>query len=50
MMLWLVAVVLAVAGLVEFVQGSILMGVAFLVMAAVVGPGGANISGRRRAT
>lgn len=38
--LWLVAVVLAVIGVVQLLQGQIIFGVVLLVVAAGVGPGG----------
>lgn len=38
--LWLVAVVIAIIGVVQLVQGQILFGIILLVAAAAVGPGG----------
>ena len=46
LILWLVAVVLAVVGLVQLVQGQIILGVVLLVAACLVGPGGYSIFGR----
>ena len=47
--LWLLAVVLAIVGIVQLLQGQILLGVILLVVAALVGPGGYSIfrPGRR---
>lgn len=38
--LWVIAVVIAVIGIVQLVQGQILWGIVLLVVAAAVGPGG----------
>ena len=48
-MLWLLAVVLAVFGVLALLQGSVIVGVLLLIAAAVVGPGGYQI-GRGRST
>jgi hypothetical protein len=48
MILWVVAVVLAVVGVVQLLQGQILLAVAFFVAAALVGPGGVSLFGRSR--
>jgi hypothetical protein len=42
-LLWIVAVVLAVVGIVQLLQGQILLGIALLVVACLVGPGGYSI-------
>ncbi len=39
-LLWLIAVVIAIVGLVQLLQGQVILGVALLVVAALVGPGG----------
>ena len=41
--LWLIAVVIAVIGLVQLLQGQILLGIILLVVAAAVGPGGWSV-------
>jgi hypothetical protein len=42
-MLWLLAAVIAVVGVVQLIQGQILFGILLLVLACVVGPGGYSI-------
>lgn len=44
--LWLIAVVLAIWGVVTLVRGGILMGIVLLVLACLVGPGGYSIFNR----
>lgn len=41
--LWLLAVILVVIGVVQLVQGQILLGIIFFVAAALVGPGGYSL-------
>jgi hypothetical protein len=41
--LWIVAVVLAVIGVVQLLQGQIILGIVLLVAAAAVGPGGFSV-------
>ena len=41
--LWLIAVVLVIVGIVQIVQGQILFGIVLFVLAALVGPGGVSI-------
>jgi hypothetical protein len=43
MLLWIVAVVLAIVGVVQLLQGQILFGIILLVVACLVGPGGYSI-------
>lgn len=45
--LWLIAVVLAVVGIVQLLQGQIILGIVLLIAAALVGPGGYSIFQRR---
>jgi drug/metabolite transporter (DMT)-like permease len=45
--LWLIAVILAVVGVVQLLQGQIIFGVVLLIAAALVGPGGYSIFSRR---
>ena len=42
-----IAVIAAIAGIVQLFQGEILMGIILLVVAAAVGPGGWSIWGNR---
>jgi hypothetical protein len=42
-LLWIVAVVLAIVGVVQLLQGQILLGLVLLVVACLVGPGGYSI-------
>lgn len=41
--LWIAAVVLAVIGVVQLLQGQIILGIVLLIAAAAVGPGGFSI-------
>jgi hypothetical protein len=43
MVVWLLAVILAVVGIVQLLQGQIAFGIILLVAAALVGPGGYSI-------
>jgi uncharacterized protein YqgC (DUF456 family) len=43
--LWLIAVVLVIAGIVQLVRGSIIPGIVLIVVGLVVGPGGYSIFG-----
>ncbi len=45
--LFLIAVVIAVVGIVQLFQGQILFGIILLVVAALVGPGGYSIFSRK---
>ena len=47
-LLWIVAVLLVVAGVVTLLQGSVLLGVLLIVVGLLVGPGGVSIFGRGR--
>jgi hypothetical protein len=42
-LLWIAAVVLAIVGVVQLLQGQILLGIVLLIVAALVGPGGYSI-------
>jgi len=46
-LLWLVAVVLAIWGIVDLFQGQILWGIILLVVACAIGPGGWSIWNNR---
>jgi hypothetical protein len=41
--LWLIAVVLVVAGIVAAIRGAVLYGVALVVIGLLVGPGGVSV-------
>lgn len=43
--LWLIAVVLVVAGIVSLVRGKMLPGIVLIVVGLLVGPGGVSIFG-----
>jgi hypothetical protein len=45
-LLWIIAVILAVVGVVQLLQGQIIFGALLLVAACLVGPGGYSL-GRR---
>jgi Family of unknown function (DUF5699) len=45
--LWIVAVVIAVTGVVQLVQGHIWLGILLLVGACLVGPGGISLFARK---
>lgn len=42
-LLWLIAVILVVAGIVAAVRGAVLYGIALIVIGLLVGPGGVSI-------
>lgn len=46
---WLFAVILAIVGVVQLLQGDILWAIALFVAAALVGPGGYSVFHRRSA-
>jgi TM2 domain-containing membrane protein YozV len=41
--LWILAVIIAVIGIVQLLQGQIIWGIVLLVAAALVGPGGYSV-------
>lgn len=47
--LWIVAVILAIVGIIQLLQGQIILGIVLLVAACLVGPGGYSIFNRSRA-
>ncbi len=47
MLVWLIAVILAVVGVVQLLQGQVLFALVLFVLACVVGPGGYSIFNRR---
>jgi hypothetical protein len=42
-LLWLIAVVLVIWGIVTIVRGSLLMGIVLIVLGLLIGPGGVSI-------
>jgi hypothetical protein len=42
-LLWIIAVILAVVGIVKLLSGAIILGIVLLVVACLVGPGGYSI-------
>ncbi len=47
--LWLVAVVIGIIGIVQLLQGQIILGIVLLVVACLVGPGGYSVFRSRSA-
>lgn len=45
--LWIIAVILAVVGVVQLLQGQIIFGIVLLIAACLVGPGGYSLFSRR---
>jgi hypothetical protein len=41
--LWLIAVILVIAGIVTLVRGQMLMGIVLIVVGLLIGPGGVSI-------
>jgi hypothetical protein len=41
--LWIIAVILAIVGIVQLLQGQIILGIVLLIAAALVGPGGYSV-------
>lgn len=48
-LLWIVAVILVVYGVVTLIQGSILLGIVLIIVGLAIGPGGYSIFSRRNA-
>ena len=48
--LWLIAVVVAIIGVIQLFQGQIIFGIVLLVVAAAIGPGGFSIFRSRGST
>jgi hypothetical protein len=42
-LLWIIAVILAVVGVVQLIQGQIILGVVLIIAACLVGPGGYSV-------
>ena len=41
--LWILAVILVVVGIIQLLQGQIILGIVLLIAAALVGPGGYSV-------
>ena len=48
-LLWIVAVILVVYGVVTLIQGGILLGLVLIIVGLAIGPGGYSIFSRRNA-
>lgn len=47
-LLWVIAVILVVVGVIQILQGQVILGIVLIVVGALVGPGGVSIFSRRR--
>ncbi len=47
--LWVLAVIIAIVGVVQILQGQLILGIVLLVVAAAVGPGGWSVFRGRQA-
>jgi TM2 domain-containing membrane protein YozV len=47
-LLWIIAAVLVIVGIVQLVQGQIIFGILLIVLGCLVGPGGISLFSRRR--
>ncbi len=47
LILWLIAAVLVIAGVVQLIQGQIILGIVLIIVGCLVGPGGYSIFQRR---
>lgn len=45
--LWIIAAILVIAGIVQIFQGQIILGIVLIVVGCLVGPGGYSIFNRR---
>ncbi|HWM21413.1 MAG TPA: GPGG-motif small membrane protein [Ilumatobacteraceae bacterium] len=48
-LLWVVAAIVVIVGIVQLFQGQILLGVALIVVGCLIGPGGYSVFRSRRA-
>lgn len=46
-LLWIIAVILVIWGIVTLISGSVLLGIVLIVVGLLVGPGGVSIFNRR---
>jgi drug/metabolite transporter (DMT)-like permease len=47
--LWILAAILVIVGIVQLLQGQVILGVVLIIAACLVGPGGYSVFNRRRA-
>ena len=47
--LWVIAVIIAIVGLVQLFQGDVIPGIVLIIVSCLVGPGGYSIFSSRRA-
>jgi hypothetical protein len=47
--LWIIAAILVIVGIVQLIQGQIILGIVLIVLACLVGPGGYSLFRTRRA-
>ena len=45
--LWIIAAILVIVGIVQLVQGQVIFGIVLIVLGLIVGPGGYSIFNRR---
>ncbi|MBI2711065.1 MAG: hypothetical protein HYX34_15450 [Actinobacteria bacterium] len=50
LILWIIAAILVIAGIVQLLQGQIILGIVLIVVGLLVGPGGYSIFNNRRTT
>ena len=43
MLVWILAVIVAIVGVVQLLQGQVIFGIALLILACLIGPGGYSI-------
>lgn len=48
LVLWIIAAILVIVGIVQLLQGQIIFGVALIIVGALVGPGGVSIFNTNR--
>ena len=46
LILWIIAAVLVIAGIITLISGSVIFGIVLIVVGLLVGPGGVSIFGR----
>jgi len=48
-LLWIIAAILVIVGIVQLIQGQIILGIVLIIAGCLVGPGGYSVFNRRRA-
>ncbi len=48
--LWLIAAILVIVGVIQLIQGQIILGIVLIVLGCLVGPGGYSLFRRRAGT